>query len=56
MVAVNNATSGLHISVLALNLSKGDRVITADHLAAGKLCSICEQFGCRYYLYVSIRC
>ena len=27
-VAVNNATSGLHISVLALNLSKGDRVIT----------------------------
>ena len=27
-VAVNNATSGLHLSVLALNLSKGDRVIT----------------------------
>ena len=26
-VAVNNATSGLHLSVLALNLSKGDRVI-----------------------------
>jgi UDP-4-amino-4,6-dideoxy-N-acetyl-beta-L-altrosamine transaminase len=29
-VAVNNATSGLHISVLALNLSKGDRVITTS--------------------------
>ena len=27
-VAVNNATSGLHLSVLALKLSKGDRVIT----------------------------
>jgi UDP-4-amino-4,6-dideoxy-N-acetyl-beta-L-altrosamine transaminase len=27
-VAVNNATSGLHLSVSALNLSKGDRVIT----------------------------
>ena len=27
-VAVNNATSGLHLSVLALSLSKGDRVIT----------------------------
>ena len=27
-VAVNNATSGLHLSVIALNLSKGDRVIT----------------------------
>ena len=27
-VAINNATSGLHLSVLALNLSKGDRVIT----------------------------
>jgi len=27
-VAVNNATSGLHLSVVALNLSKGDRVIT----------------------------
>lgn len=27
-VAVSNATSGLHLSVLALNLSKGDRVIT----------------------------
>ena len=27
-VAVNNATSGLHLSVLALNLGKGDRVIT----------------------------
>ena len=27
-VAVNNATSGLHLSVLALNLAKGDRVIT----------------------------
>lgn len=27
-VAVNNATSGLHISVLALGLRKGDRVIT----------------------------
>jgi len=29
-VAVNNATSGLHLSVLALNLSKGDRVITTS--------------------------
>ncbi|MDB4130957.1 UDP-4-amino-4,6-dideoxy-N-acetyl-beta-L-altrosamine transaminase [Flavobacteriaceae bacterium] len=27
-VAVNNATSGLHLSVLALGLEKGDRVIT----------------------------
>jgi UDP-4-amino-4,6-dideoxy-N-acetyl-beta-L-altrosamine transaminase len=27
-VAVNNATSGLHLSVLALNLKKGERVIT----------------------------
>ena len=27
-VAVNNATAGLHISVLALDLKKGDRVIT----------------------------
>lgn len=27
-VSVNNATSGLHLSVLALNLKKGDRVIT----------------------------
>ena len=27
-VSVNNATAGLHISVLALNLTKGDRVIT----------------------------
>lgn len=27
-VAVNNATSGLHLSVLALGLTKGDRVIT----------------------------
>ena len=29
-VAVNNATSGLHLSVLALNLCKGDRVITTS--------------------------
>ena len=29
-VAVNNATSGLHLSVLALNLKKGDRVITTS--------------------------
>lgn len=28
-VAVNNATAGLHISVLALNLKPGDRVITS---------------------------
>tara|TARA_B100001094_G_C18196294_1_gene811442 strand:- start:14655 stop:15800 length:1146 start_codon:yes stop_codon:yes gene_type:complete len=28
-VAVNNATAGLHLSVLALNLNKGDRVITS---------------------------
>lgn len=28
-VAVNNATSGLHLSVLALNLKKGDKVITS---------------------------
>ena len=28
-VAVNNATSGLHLSVLALGLKKGDRVITS---------------------------
>tara|TARA_Y100000022_G_scaffold60783_1_gene52132 strand:+ start:395 stop:1537 length:1143 start_codon:yes stop_codon:yes gene_type:complete len=28
-VAVNNATAGLHLSVLALNLKKGDRVITS---------------------------
>ena len=27
-VAVNNATSGLHLAVLALGLKKGDRVIT----------------------------
>ena len=27
-VAVNNATSGLHLSVMALGLEKGDRVIT----------------------------
>lgn len=27
-LAVNNATSGLHLSVLAMNLKKGDRVIT----------------------------
>ena len=27
-VAVNNATAGLHLSILALELSKGDRVIT----------------------------
>jgi dTDP-4-amino-4,6-dideoxygalactose transaminase len=27
-VAVNNATAGLHLSVLALKLKKGDRVIT----------------------------
>ena len=27
-VAVNNATAGLHLSVLALNVSRGDRVIT----------------------------
>ena len=27
-LAVNNATTGLHLSVLSLNLSKGDRVIT----------------------------
>ncbi len=27
-LSVNNATSGLHLSVLALNLSKGERVIT----------------------------
>jgi UDP-4-amino-4,6-dideoxy-N-acetyl-beta-L-altrosamine transaminase len=27
-VAVSNATSGLHLSVLALNLKKGDRVVT----------------------------
>ena len=27
-VAINNATSGLHLSVMALNLIKGDRVIT----------------------------
>ena len=27
-ITVNNATSGLHISVLALGLKKGDRVIT----------------------------
>lgn len=29
-VAVNNATSGLHISVLALDLKEGDRVITTS--------------------------
>ena len=29
-VAVNNATAGLHLSVLALGLSKGDRVITTS--------------------------
>ena len=29
-VAVNNATSGLHLSVLALGLSKGERVITTS--------------------------
>lgn len=29
-VSVNNATSGLHLSVLALNISKGDRVITTS--------------------------
>lgn len=29
-VAVNNATSGLHISVLALGLKEGDRVITTS--------------------------
>ena len=28
-VAVNSATAGLHLSVLALNLNKGDRVITS---------------------------
>jgi len=28
-VAVNNATSGLHIAVLALGLKKGERVITS---------------------------
>ena len=28
-LAVNNATAGLHLSVLALNLNKGDRVITS---------------------------
>ncbi len=28
-IAVNNATAGLHISVIALNLNKGDRVITS---------------------------
>ena len=28
-VAVNNATSGLHLSILSLGLSKGDRVITS---------------------------
>ena len=28
--AFNNATSGLHLSVLALNLSEGDRVITTS--------------------------
>ena len=27
-LAVSNATSGLHLSVLAMNLKKGDRVIT----------------------------
>ena len=27
-VAVNNATAGLHLSVLALNVLRGDRVIT----------------------------
>ena len=27
-IAVNNATAGLHLSVLFLNLNKGDRVIT----------------------------
>ena len=27
-IAVNNATSGLHLSILALELKKGDRVIT----------------------------
>ena len=27
-IAVNNATSGLHLSILSLGLSKGDRVIT----------------------------
>ena len=30
-VAVNNATSGLHLSVLALDLKKGDRVITTPY-------------------------
>jgi len=29
-IAVNNATSGLHLSVLALGLKKGDRVITTS--------------------------
>ena len=28
-IAVNNATAGLHLSVLSLNLKKGDRVITS---------------------------
>ena len=39
-VAVNNATSGLHLSVLALNLKKGDRVITTPITFAASANSI----------------
>lgn len=42
-VAVNNATSGLHLSVLALNLSKGDKVITTPITFAAS--ANCVRYG-----------
>lgn len=42
-VAVNNATSGLHLSVLALGLEKGDRVITTPITFAAS--ANCVRYG-----------
>ncbi|MFT6246484.1 MAG: UDP-4-amino-4,6-dideoxy-N-acetyl-beta-L-altrosamine transaminase [Salibacteraceae bacterium] len=42
-VAVNNATSGLHLSVLALGLQKGDRVITTPITFAAS--ANCVRYG-----------
>ena len=56
-VAVNNATSGLHLSVLALNLSKGDRVITTPLLLLPQqtvFVTLVQRFGLQILIQIRI--
>ena len=51
-VSVNNATSGLHLSVLALNLSKGDRIITTPITFAAS--ANCIRYACAEVWFADI--